>query len=69
LLGRALARTARHCLVLVPLLAGLTFPQAVLADDPVRGEATFSAASGYARLMLKLAEDVESDVTPPARSS
>src|SRR5882672_12249829 len=63
LLGRALARTARHCLVLVPLLAGLTFPQAVLADDPVRGEATFSAASGYARLMLKLAEDVESDVT------
>lgn len=63
MLGRALARTARHCLVLVPLLAGLTFPQAVLADDPVRGEATFSAASGYARLMLKLAEDVESDVT------
>jgi len=63
LLGRALARTARHCLVLVPLLAGLTFPQAAHADDPVKGEATFSASSGYARLMLKLAEDVESDVT------
>jgi hypothetical protein len=63
LLGRALARTARHCLVLVPLLAGLTFPQASRADDPVKGEATFSASGGYARLMLKLAEDVESDVT------
>lgn len=63
MLGRALARTARHCLVLVPLLAGLAFPQAALADDPVRGEATFSASGGYARLMLKLAEDVESDVT------
>ena len=32
MLGRALARTARRCLVLVPLLAGLTFPQAALAD-------------------------------------
>lgn len=63
MLGRALARTARHCLVLVPLLAGLTFPQASRADDPVKGEATFSASGGYARLMLKLAEDVESDVT------
>ncbi|WP_079587546.1 hypothetical protein [Bradyrhizobium lablabi] len=63
LLGRALARTARHCLVLVPLWAGLTFPQAALADDPVKGEATFSASGGYARLMLKLAEDVDSDVT------
>lgn len=63
MLGRALARTARHCLVLVPLLGGLTFPPAALADDPVRGEATFSASGGYARLMLKLAEDVESEVT------
>ena len=63
MLGRALARTARHCLVLLPLLAGLTFPQAALADDPVKGEATFSASGGYARLMMKLAEDVESDVT------
>jgi tetratricopeptide (TPR) repeat protein len=31
--------------------------------DPVRGEATFSAADGYARLVLKLAEDVDSEVT------
>ncbi len=47
----------------MPLLAGLIFPQSALADDPVKGEATFSAAGGYARLMLKLTEDVESDVT------
>jgi hypothetical protein len=32
------------------------------ADDPVKGEATFSASGGYARLVLKLAEDVESEV-------
>ena len=30
--------------------------------DPVKGEATFSASGGYARLVLKLAEDVESQV-------
>jgi hypothetical protein len=29
---------------------------------PVRGEATFSAANGYARLVLKLDEDVDSEV-------
>ena len=30
--------------------------------EPVKGEATFSAAGGYARLVLKLADDVESEV-------
>ena len=48
---------------LVLLLAGLTFSLPCRADDPVKGEATFSAAGGYARLVLKLAEDVESEVT------
>src|SRR5882724_3264085 len=68
-LGRALARTAGCCLSLPSLLslllvlAGLTFSLPCRADDLVRGEATFSAAGGYARLVLKLAEDVESDVT------
>ena len=38
------------------------FPGACRAQ-PVRGEATFSAAGGYARLVLKLAEDVPSEVT------
>ena len=32
------------------------------ADDPVKGEATFSSPGGYARLVLKLAEDVDSEV-------
>ena len=33
------------------------------AAEPVRGEATFSAGGGYARLVIKLAEDVASEVT------
>ena len=40
----------------------MTFAGACRAD-PVKGEATFVAASGYARLVLKLAEDVESEVS------
>ena len=31
--------------------------------DPVKGEATFTVSGGYARLVLKLADDVESEVT------
>jgi tetratricopeptide (TPR) repeat protein len=31
--------------------------------DPIKGEATFSASGGFARLVLKLAEDVDSEVT------
>jgi hypothetical protein len=70
--GRALARTASHCLGLsaslsvVFVLAGLTLSLPCRAQDkqePVKGEASFSAAGGYARLVLKLAEDVESEVT------
>ena len=38
-------------------------PAAPAGRDPVKGEATFSAAGGYARLVLKLAEDVDSEVT------
>jgi hypothetical protein len=62
-----LARAARLCLgrllALVLLLAGLTVSQPCRADDPVRGEATFTSGGGFARLVLKLAEDVESDVS------
>ena len=65
--GRALARTARLCLgrplAFVLLLAGLAVSQPCRADDPVRGEATFTSGGGFARLVLKLAEDVESDVS------
>ncbi|WP_426441825.1 tetratricopeptide repeat protein [Bradyrhizobium genosp. P] len=65
--GRAWARAARLCALATGLvLAGLTLPTAARADDPVPpvpGEATFSAANGFARLTLKLKEDVESEVT------
>jgi tetratricopeptide (TPR) repeat protein len=43
------------------VVIGLTSP-AACQSDPVRGEATFVAANGYARLVLKLAKDVESEV-------
>ncbi|WFU53566.1 tetratricopeptide repeat protein [Bradyrhizobium pachyrhizi] len=63
-LGRAWARTARLCLLASGLaLTTLTFSTAAHAEDPVPGEATFSAANGYARLVLRLKEDVESEVT------
>jgi len=65
--GRALARTARLCLgwplAFVLLLASLVVSQPCRADDPVRGEATFTSGGGFARLVLKLAEDVESNVS------
>jgi hypothetical protein len=65
--GRALARAARLCLGrpigFVLLLAGLAISQPCRADDPVRGEATFTSGGGFARLVLKLAEDVESEVS------
>ncbi|NOJ41314.1 tetratricopeptide repeat protein [Bradyrhizobium australiense] len=65
--GRALARMARLCLgwplAVVLLLAGFAISQPCRADDPVRGEATFTSGGGFARLVLKLAEDVESDVS------
>src|SRR5437899_1573603 len=67
-LGRACARTVQRCLGAPSWLAagliliGLTFSGACRAD-PVKGEATFSAAGGYARLVLKLADDVGSEVT------
>lgn len=69
--GRALARTGSRCLGRYPdlflglflLLVGLTFAQPCRANDPVRGEATFASAGGFARLVLRLAEDVESEVS------
>ena len=38
-------------------------PRGRCESDPVKGEATFSASGGYARLVLKLADDVDSEVT------
>lgn len=40
---------------------GLSAP--ARAADPIRGEASFSAGGGFARLVIKLGEDVPSEVT------
>lgn len=57
-----LSRHVRKAGVLaVCLLIGLGAP--ARAADPVRGEATFSAGGGFARLVIKLGEDVSSEVT------
>ncbi|GMO15258.1 tetratricopeptide repeat protein [Bradyrhizobium sp. TM233] len=61
--ARALApELSRHVRVLaVCLLIGLGAP--ARAADPIRGEASFSAGGGFARLVIKLGEDVPSEVT------
>jgi tetratricopeptide (TPR) repeat protein/outer membrane biosynthesis protein TonB len=73
--GRACARTTRRGLrwpfwlatragrfAAGLILVGLMLP-GVCRADPVKGDATFSVSGGYARLVLKLAEDVDSEVT------
>ena len=71
--GRALARAAGLCLgrplAFALLLASLAVSQPCRADDPVRGEATFTSGGGFARLVLKLAEDVELPFRRRVRSS
>jgi tetratricopeptide (TPR) repeat protein len=67
-LVRACARPFRRCPGGLSLLAaGLVLigsaSSGLCQADPVKGEATFSAANGYARLVLKLAEDVDTEVT------
>ncbi|MGA7998286.1 MAG: tetratricopeptide repeat protein, partial [Bradyrhizobium sp.] len=67
--ARAWVRAAQRCLgrtsslAAILVLIGLGYSGACRAADPVKGEAMFSAADGYARLVLKLARDVPSDVT------
>jgi hypothetical protein len=60
--SRNLSVGLRSPLAILLLLAGLTAASPGRAEDAVKGEATFSSSGGYARLVLKLAEDVESDV-------
>jgi tetratricopeptide (TPR) repeat protein len=60
--AEAVCARARDLPVLAALLIGLIAATPARAD-PVRGEATFSAAGGYARLVIRLAEDVSSEVT------
>ena len=68
---RALSRSVRRwhdgfrrsrLLAAALIVSGLSFAAPCRAADAVKGEATFSAAKGYARLVLKLAEDVPSEV-------
>lgn len=64
--ARALAlRLPRHVrkavLLSACVLIGLN--PAARAADPIRGEASFSAGGGFARLVIKLGEDVPSEVT------
>jgi tetratricopeptide (TPR) repeat protein len=62
--ARTCVRAVRRCLAAVLCLAaGLLVVAARAQAQPVKGEATFSAAGGYARLILKLDEDVDSDVS------
>jgi tetratricopeptide (TPR) repeat protein len=65
--ARALAAPGvrRHvrCLTALAVALLIGFDAPARAAEPVRGEATFSAAGGYARLVVKLAEDVASEVT------
>lgn len=57
-----LSRHVRKALVLAAcLLISLGAP--ARAADAVRGEASFSAGGGFARLIIKLGEDVPSEVT------
>ena len=50
----------RMMVALIALLSGLAVARA--QTTPVRGEATLTGANGYARLLVKLDEDVESEV-------
>src|SRR6476620_2212006 len=61
-LAQGLSRHVRLASTLAAcFLIGITAPGR--AADPVRGEATFSAGGGFARLVIKLGEDIPSEVT------
>jgi len=61
-LARGLSRHVRGATLLAACsLIGLAAP--ARAADPIRGEATFSAGGGFARLVIKLGEAVPSEVT------
>src|SRR5690349_14923244 len=57
-----LARHVRKA-VLLAACALVGVHTAAHAADPIRGEASFSSAGGFARLVIKLGEDVPSEVT------
>ncbi|WPO40759.1 tetratricopeptide repeat protein [Tardiphaga sp. 42S5] len=61
--ARAWTRAVRRCAVLAGIVClALSFPDAASAQA-VRGTASMGTSGGYGRIVLKLAEDVESEVT------
>lgn len=60
-LALGLSRHIRNAVLAACLLIGFVAP--ARAADPVRGEASFSAGGGFARLVIKLGEDIPSEVT------
>lgn len=61
-MARGASRHVQKARVLAAcVLIGLAAP--ARAADPIRGEASFSAGGGFARLVIKLGEDVPSEVT------
>src|ERR1700722_11589612 len=61
-LSRALARPAQLWLAAGLVLIASTC-QGLAQADPGKGEATFTASGGYARLVIKFAEYVDAEVT------
>src|SRR3954467_13505530 len=61
--ARACARRCLSACAAVGLVLLASLFSGTCQAEPVRGEATFSASDGYARLGPNLAEDVDSDVS------
>ena len=62
-MAHGLARASRSAAAFVfGALAVLAFSPQAFAAEPVKAEATLSASGGFARLMVKFAEDVTSEV-------
>ncbi len=57
------ARRFRAAVVCLALLSGVALTTLPAHADPVRGEATLATENGYARLVVKLDEDVDSEVS------
>ena len=60
--GRALLAAGAAWLAAGLLLIGLTSP-ALCQSEPVKGEATLVVSGGYARMVIKLADDVDTQVS------
>jgi hypothetical protein len=62
-IARVITRAVRRCLGVLAIGLALAAMAPPARAQAVNGTATMSVAGGYARIVLKLAEDVESEVT------